>query len=136
MSRDSRQRAAAEHKLRLALAKKRRDVVAEIVRTLEKFLCPACGRVLKANERLRLPQHEKPNRARCPGSLLAIGWFDDGLAAIPYDHYNDDDAVAARALLRRTLTPAAATERRSSSVIGDRPAPGKTVSGGLPGSKR
>lgn len=136
MSRESRQRAGAEHKLRLELAKKRRAVVAEIAQLLEKFPCPACRRRLKVNERFRIPIHEGKDGSRCSGSLLAIGWFPDGLAAVPYDRYNEPASVDARALLRRTLSPVAATERRSTSVLGDRPAPGKTVSGGLPGSKR
>lgn len=136
MSGSQRKRAAAEHKLRLDLAKKRRAVVAEIAHLLEKFPCPACGRAVKVNERFRIPKHDRAGGARCAGSLLAVGWFADGLAAIPYDRYDDPESVQARALLKRTLSPAAATERRSSSVVGDRPAPGKTVSGGLPGSKR
>lgn len=136
MGREERRRGAAEHKLRLELAKRRRATVTEIVRLLEKFPCPSCNKNLKVNERLRIPKHERGDGSRCRGSLLAIGWFPDGLAAVPYERYNDPECVEARALLRRTLSPAAATARRSSSVVGDRPAPGKTVSGGLPGSKR
>ncbi|KJL49523.1 hypothetical protein RS84_00236 [Microbacterium hydrocarbonoxydans] len=136
MGREHRQRAAAEHKLRLALAKKHRAVVAEIARLLEKFPCPVCGRAMKVNERFRIPNHAQRGGVRCSGSLLAIGWFADGLAAVPYDRYDEPESVEARALLKRTLSPVAASERRSTSVIGDRAAPGKTVSGGLPGSKR
>ena len=122
--------------MRLEHAKRRRAIVTEIAALLEKFPCPSCSRALKVDERFRIPKHEGADRARCSGSLLAIGWFPDGLAAVPYERYNDPECVEARGLLRRTLSPAAATERRSSSVVGDRPAPGKTVSGGLPGSKR
>jgi hypothetical protein len=136
MSREHRQRAAAEHKLRLALAKKRRELVAEIARLLQKFPCPSCGKKVKVNERFRIPVHDDRDGRRCSASLLSIGWFKDGLAAIPYERYNDPESVEARGLLRRSLSAAPATERRSTSVLGDRPAPGKTVSGGLPGSKR
>ncbi len=122
--------------MRLALAKKRRTLVAEIVRMLEKFPCPSCRKRVKVNERFRIPIHDAADAQRCAASLLAIGWFPDGLAAIPYDRYHDAESVEARALLRRSLSAAPATERRSTSIVGDRPAPGITVSGGLPGSKR
>lgn len=135
MGREMRRRSAAEHKARLAAAKKKRDVLDGIVKLLEGMPCPECRKKRRVTEALRMSEHQSAGR-RCRGSHLAVGWFPDGLAVIPYDRYNDRECVEARALLRRTLRPAPASERKSTSVIGDRPASGPAVSGGLPGSKR
>jgi len=135
MGREARRRSAAEHKARLAAAKKRRDVLNGIVKLLESMPCPECRTKRRVTEALRMPKHDYAGR-RCRGSHLAVGWFPDGLAVIPYDRYHDEECTEARALLRRSVRPAAPTERRSTSVVGDRPASGPTVSGGLPGSRR
>lgn len=111
------------------------NVLNGIVRLLEGMPCPECRMKQRVTEALRMPEHDYAGR-RCRGSHLAVGWFLDGLAVIPYDRYHDEECIEARALLRRSVRPAAPTDRRSTSVVGDRPASGPTVSGGLPGSRR
>ena len=138
MPRRDRKVYAAEKKARERESRKRAAALANVRRLLDVFPCPVCGRRAKADEWLRVGRHEVEG-VKCAGSLLVIGWFDDGLAAIPENRRQEPGSKVARARLVRHMgvRSGADSARRSTSVIGDVPGRhGPDVSGGLPGSAR
>lgn len=118
------------------MTKKNRDnrgpLQNRVRKLLAAFPCPQCGRQFDTSERLRIPAHPGTDDQSCAGSRRPIGFFDDGLAAIPLNLTQEPESRNATRRMRKFLRELPPSERVSTSVIGNRAGRDWDVSSGLP----
>lgn len=98
---------------------------------LSAFPCPECGSPFQALQTLYVPPHFA-NEVMCTGSNRSIGFFEDGVAAIPQSHSRTKDALDARRRMRKFLRELPPSKRVSTSVVANRAGRDWDVSSGLP----